>query len=959
MVLSFSAPSPDLLPHNLPVNPGGLVGRESELRALRQRLQNARLVTLVGPGGVGKTRLALQAAWDHLPNCPQGAYWVGLETLENSDFLVAALAEALNFTFFGAKDPKTQLLDHLRARKLLLVLDNCEHLLSGSSLFSEIISAAPGVTILATSRVRLSLENEWVIELEGLPFPHDESTPGLEEYDALQLFIQRTRSFHGVPAGEQWLFTAARICRQVDGIPLALEMAASWSRALSLEDITAEIARNLDFLNTNRRDLPERHRSLRAVFDGSWQLLSDPERDICKRLSLFQGSFRRDAAGQVAGASLGALAALVDADFLKWDPSGGRYHMHPLVHQYVAEKLSAEMPAPAQETLRNRHAVYYLGWLAEYEPLLNGRNHTQSMFQITAEWENIRQAWDWAVRVPLPAQIAAGLNGIYRLCEGRGWYNEGELALHRSFEALNRAEDQFLAARARMLRAYLLHLQGKGDTARLDLEQSLEFFLACGAIEEAATCQDSLANIRLALGQYAEAEAGFLRALELLKDRNTPLIFAQAQACEGLSILYASLGNFPEAETYGAQALSTYRQLGNRRGEASQLQSSAQRHLRKGAYTQAFANAQAGLEIMQEMGHLSGQARCLDILGGALLYQGKYDEARRFQEQSLSIKQTIGERVQVGQSLNNLGFNDLMLGDFVHAAERFESALVISRELNRRAAQVTNLDNLAMLYLFQENAQCARPYAEEALRIASEINSPQEKAGALSMMAQVLVSLEQFDQAISLYRQAETIYRASQIQPALLEIQAGLVRALLGSDLPQAKDLAESVWSAIQATPQLASGTDQPFLLYWTCYQVFQAAKDERATQVLDIAHQLLQESAARISNPALRSSYLENIPIHRFIHAEKLRRQKPESAPPLIKAPTAQLTDQLIEPLTRRELDVLRCMAEGYSDKEIAARLHLNLGTVKVHAHHIYEKLEVTRRQLAVRRARELGLLA
>lgn len=953
MVKPFSPSLQATPPHNLPANPGGLVGRENELRTLVRRLQDTRLVTLVGPGGVGKTRLALQAAWEHLP-----AFWAKLETLENPDFLVAALAEALNFTFFGAKDPKTQLLDHLRARKVLLVLDNCEHLLAGNGLFSEILDAAPGVTLLATSRVRLNLEHEWVIELEGLPFPQDESAPGLEEYDALQLFIQRARFFRGLPVGEGWLPTAARICRLVDGIPLALEMAASWSRALSLEDIAAEIARNLDFLNTNRRDLPERHRSLRAVFDGSWQLLSEPEREICTRLALFQGSFRRDAADQVAGASLGALAALVDADFLKWDPSGGRYHMHPLVHQYTVEKLTADISGTAQATLRKRHSIYYLGVLAEYESQLNSRKHAHGMSQITAEWENIRQAWDWAVGVPLPAQIAVGLNGIYRLCESRGWYNEGELALHRAFEALTRAEDQFLAARARSMRAYLLHLQGKGDTASLDLAQSLEFFLACGAIEEAASCQSSLANIHLALGQFTEAEAGFLRALEMLKHHDAPLIFAQAQACEGLSILYASLGNFSTAETYGAQALNTYRQLGNRRGEGSQLHSAAQRHLRKGEHDLAIANAQAGLEIMRELGHLSGQARCLDILGGALLYQGKYDEARRFQEHSLSIKQTIGERVQVGQSLNNLGFNDLMLGDFIHARERFESALIISRELNRRAAQVTNLDNLAMLYLFQENAQCAHPYAEEALRIATEINSPQEKAGALSMMAQVLAALEQFDQAISHYRQAEIIYHASQIQPAILEIQAGLARALLGSDLPQAIELVESVWSAIQATPQLASSTDQPFLLYWTCYQVFQTAKDVRATPVLDTAHQLLQESAARIGDPALRSSYLENIPIHRFIHAEKLRRQKSGSAPPLIKAPTVPLIDQLVEPLTRRELEVLRCMAEGYSDKEIAARLCLNLGTVKVHAHHIYEKLEVTRRQLAVRRARELGLL-
>ncbi len=278
------------------------VGRRAELARLSELLfeSKARLITLTGPGGAGKTRLALQAVAPAVEALADGACFVPLAAVPAGGLLASAVADALALQLRGAATPQEQLLDFLRERELLLVLDNFEHLLDEAVLVSRLLARAPRLQIVVTSRERLQLYAELVFEVEGLDVPPDAETSSLADYDAVQLFIQSARrvrsSFDPNPDTIQ---VVARICRLVGGLPLGIELAAAWVPVLSCAEIAAEISKGLDFLAAEIRDLPERHRSIRAVFDRSWQMLSPLDQDVFRRLAVFRGGFPRDAAERV------------------------------------------------------------------------------------------------------------------------------------------------------------------------------------------------------------------------------------------------------------------------------------------------------------------------------------------------------------------------------------------------------------------------------------------------------------------------------------------------------------------------------------------------------------------------------------------------------------------------------------------------------------------------------------
>jgi len=299
------------------------IGRHQEMAELRRLWANpdCRLLTLLGPGGVGKTRLAVEFAHHESSSLPEGVFFVPLQTVSESELLVTAVAEALNIVLSGQADSRIQLLNHLADKRLLLILDNFEQLAAEADLLSQILGHAPAVQLLVTSRAALHLQEEWLFTLSGLPFPAADPMPSawpeVAEFDAAQLFVERVSRVRPsfVAAAEQ--AHLLHICRLVEGIPLALELAAAWGRSLDCAAIAAEIERNLAFLTSPLRNLADRHRSMRAVFEHSWTLLTPDEQAIFQQLAVFRGGFRREAAELVAEATLLQLTALVDKSLLR------------------------------------------------------------------------------------------------------------------------------------------------------------------------------------------------------------------------------------------------------------------------------------------------------------------------------------------------------------------------------------------------------------------------------------------------------------------------------------------------------------------------------------------------------------------------------------------------------------------------------------------------------------------
>ncbi|NPA93598.1 MAG: tetratricopeptide repeat protein, partial [Chloroflexi bacterium] len=687
-------------PLRLPPQPTPFVGRSDELAQLSAYLAdpNRRLITLLGPGGIGKTRLSLQAAAENRHLFLNGVVYLSLADLSSAELLPAAIAEGLGLSLFGNESPQTQILRYLQTRELLLVLDNFEHLLSARGLVETLLQGAPGLKIMIASRQRLNVPSEWLFTVEGMS---RHATTG--ESDAVRLFASVARrvqpdfalTAENLPAVE-------RICHLVDGSPLGIELAASWVRMLSPEEIAAEIARELDFLESDQH--AARHRSLRAVFDYSWETLTSEEQGAFSRLAVFQGGFTREAALEVADASLRLLSALSDKSLLH--RTGNRYHMHKLLQQYALEKLAAFPPEHTRTF--SRHRRFYIAFLQAQEARLHGEGQAETLSAIAAEIENIRAAWQQALEAGEYESLLAALDGLFAFYEMRSWFHEGEAAFRAAAHisaagpaALLSPEGQRLRGRALVRQGWFLirlgkHKQGWEQTKAgadilraLEDEQGLAFALvtlahaayyigSSGAALQA--CQESLTLARRLGDQRGEARAlntlgviyreqGDYEAAREALDKSLRLYrqsgdaWRMALVLNNLGVVARIQGRYAEARQHYRESLAVKRRIGDRHGEAVSLNNLGNIAFELGEAEEARRLHRESLGICEQIGDRQGMARSLHNLGDLAFEEGAYQEAGALYRESLRIKEAIGDQRGAIYSLNRLGETAVLLGD--------------------------------------------------------------------------------------------------------------------------------------------------------------------------------------------------------------------------------------------------------------------------------------------------------
>jgi predicted ATPase/DNA-binding SARP family transcriptional activator len=711
----------------LPPETTPFVNREGELAAIKRLLldePSCRLLTLVGPGGIGKTRLALKTAMQVVDAYPDGVHLVLLASTPGEDLLVASIADALMVSFQGRTEPKTQLLNYLREKELLLVLDNMEHLLGGRDLISEILLHAPGVRILVTSRIRLSLHAEWVWVVEGLSYPGAETSPAsmpatlakqepengvlVQRYSAVRLFLESVHrncpSYHLTDADQAAI---TRICQLLEGMPLGLELASAWARIMPLAEIAREIERNIDFLATSMQDLPARHRNLRALFEHSWQLLSKTERTAIAKLSVFRGGFERQAADRVASVSPFLLAALVDKSVLR-PQSGphpsGRYDMHELLRQFAADKLR-EMGA--EQEARETHGSYYSSFLQQQESRLRGAEQQDAADEIAAEIDNVRAAWRWSTEQCRATEIAQSLESLHLFYYARGWVQEGQEAFQRALACMEAGasrladEDGWISGRLMARLARFSHRLGRHPEAHDLLQKALALYDRFPdrpeARGEVAFALFSMSVVLRGDGQYEEAQRLCQESLEIYQGIDDhPGV---AMALKHLGIIQGALGQFEQAQQRLHGALRLYQDSGDSYGTANTLNDLGIVAAGMDQYVPAKRYYQECLAIRREIEDLWGIGTALNNLGYLAYLDGEYAEAKGFLTESLAIQLEIGDRYHIANCLNNLGAAACALGEYDEAADHLYEALRSAHQIDANPLVLEILAEIGALWV--------------------------------------------------------------------------------------------------------------------------------------------------------------------------------------------------------------------------------------------------------------------
>ncbi len=673
---------------NLPIFPAPLIGRERQVEQLSQLLRDpqCRLLTLVGPGGIGKTRLAIETASNMRDLFADGVFFVPFASTNSTRFIVPLIADSIGFSFHqaGHADPKTQLLSYLKDKQALLLTDNLEQLLTepGIELMAELIAHASQVKLLATSRESLGLQGEWVFEVQGLPVPESTYVQGTEQNTSVELFLQRARRAHvGFDATAENLPAIVRICQLVDGMPLGVELAAAWVRTLTCEEIAQEISRGLDILSISARDVPARHRSMRAVFDHSWKLLTGEEQRVLLRLSVFRGGFRREAAEEVAGATIPVLAALMTKSLIRRDSAGG-YDLHELIRQFAAERF-AERP-DEQTSTQACHSKYYLIFFSRARGRLRSSVQRAVLAELTAEMDNFRAAWDWAIAhhdFAHACQVSATLYHVYEL---RAWFEEGETVFHDAAEAIQSHTEETNPDEAltfihimRTHWAYYSFRLSKSALPYASLLSSATFLQSSTDQFAAAYSMWYLGIVCWTLGRFAEAIDSLRASLEKAKTHGER--WHEAAAGEYIGIVLHERGEYEQARPYFVEALAIARDLGDPMLIAHILAYMSRTVVALGRITEAEAILRESLALAQEIGYRPGIGHALDGLG-RLAQMTSPDKARTLFAASYGVYQETGDLRNMARVLSHQGHNSLARGDDADAQNSFLLALRLTRE---------------------------------------------------------------------------------------------------------------------------------------------------------------------------------------------------------------------------------------------------------------------------------------
>jgi predicted ATPase len=710
------------------------IGRRTDLGSLLKLLEDPsiRLVTISGPGGIGKTALALEIASQLQEKFEHGAAFVPLAQLGTVDELLPALAGTLDVQLPPNGDLQQAVLDQLAGLQLLLVLDSFEHLLEEAVLIREILLAAPRVKVLITSREKLNLEAETLYNLGGLDIPLADDLRDMPDCDSISLFLQRARQVRpGFSLHDNQIAAVIHLCRMLDGNPLGILLAASWVEHLLPAEISAEAERSLDFLTHNSRDVEPRHSSLRAVFESSFDRLDRKQKDIFRKLAIFRGGFDLAAAQAVAGADLLSLLSLAEKSMLVRAPETGRYELHGLLRQYAQEELSA---AGEIGRIMDAHEAYYCSFVRQREPRMLGDQQAAALDEVQADLDNIRQAWNRLTGKRDFESVRLMLPGLYAFCDMRSRFYDGEAMFRQAVDALapGAGENPEGAWALALLSWYDM----RNYIERFDSYDQITS-QASRCLEQAKTKQDAatLATSLVLLGAIAGHQGDYKTANKNYRDA--------MEACPALDGVYwviMRVGLSYEADRQ---------------------------------YDKALAAFQVCLDRGRRTGEAVKTGWSLQNIGDTLMYQGKLVEAETNLEQALSLFKAVGTRIGVLWSIHSLSRVALGRGDLTRARELAQEAARLARQVHS-TTWIRKTDALLHeLHLETDRPQEMRippqeePLSERELEVLhllkSELTGPEIASRLVVSLNTVRFHTKHIYQKLGVNSRLEAIHRAKEL----------------------------------------------------------------------------------------------------------------------------------------------------------------------------------------------------
>ncbi|UCG23940.1 MAG: tetratricopeptide repeat protein, partial [Chloroflexota bacterium] len=791
-------------PNNLPRQPTPLVGREDELVEIGDLLSkpDCRLLTLVAPGGMGKTRLGLQAAAEQIEAFRHGVFFVPLAGVVSADNIPSTIANALKLSFYGDEDLENQLHSYLAGKQLLLLLDNFEHLVDGAGAVADILMTAPGVKILATSRRQLRLHAEWTFDVPGLSVPENGSLETATAYSSVALFMQSARRVRpGFDPPLEEVRAIIRVCRLVDGMPLALELAAAWVKTLNCQEIAAEIEADLDLLATEMQDVPLRQRSVRAVFEHSWGDLSSKEQAAFAKLSVFRGGFSRDAAQSVTGATIRIVSDLINNSLLTRD-SNGRFQLHELLRQFAAQKL--EEDEESCQTTQGQHAAYFSDFLKGFEQSLIRGARTGPIKQINGELDNVLLAWQWAIEGANRPLLEDAMRSLFWFYEAKAWYSEGEEAFRAAAEALADSgevieeEDNGLGLAVTNLRirqawfaSRLSRYKDVQTMPGLTAESAADQLFEEGDLEGYWVAGGLVINTLYGMGDYATARR-FLEGIDERLERDHEYRYtwpwAKGQNLANLGRIDGALGNYEEARQLLQEGVDILRPLGDYIGIMLYLHTLGGILRILGEAGEARHLFQEGLDLAEIHNYPMGKILALGDLGDLAYAEGEYENAREHFESSLTLSEEIGDSRGRALALTNLGRVATALGEYEEARRLFERGLAITAQSGNRRGTALTLDRLSQVHRLTGDLDQAHELCRKSWEICQELGYRKGAILALISRGEMALEREELRAARKDFHDSLQASEDMGFVSGVMRSQIGLGRTALGvGELEQAK----------------------------------------------------------------------------------------------------------------------------------------------------------------------------